>query len=303
MTDMCKSIGVQNSLIQMATKLNDWDIIRTSQDFALKCKMIEKEELIALLLITDKRLKESEKLKNKIDLNHDRDKKVKEDAERKRLEIERQNEVRRKESIEVENELKRKYQNSDYVAIINRVSNEFNDWLKKSEFEKTDDYNQRMNSRELKFKEICNNSVLKQLQYQTNFSPEAGSDVYQSDIESSFKLLDYNADKELFPFVLKYKFIEFKDTINISFNDAQQFKKQTNYQNVHLPKQAFEYGIIDNYIYPKKLYFDNIQGKSNVEIELNFSLPMKSISFSTEELKLSNYTFEKLEYNLKDFKR
>ena len=78
MTEMCKAIGVENSLIQMALSLNDWDIVRTSQDLAFKSKMLDRNELLVIVLATEQKLKDAEKLKTEVDFNKAKEKEAKE---------------------------------------------------------------------------------------------------------------------------------------------------------------------------------------------------------------------------------
>jgi hypothetical protein len=206
MTEMCEVIGVENSLIQMALKLNDWDIVRTSQDFAFKCKMMDKNELLVVVMATEQKLKEAEKLKNDIDRKKDADKKAKEEKE-KRLEEEkaliekqaiedkkRQEELRAQEEIALRRQNEKiqqeeqakinRYNNSHYVDIVNKVSLDFNKWLNKGEFEKTEDYNLRMNNSEYVFDSICNQIITQKREW---------------GYSSYLYLGTYNPDLEIFP--------------------------------------------------------------------------------------------------------
>jgi hypothetical protein len=100
----------------------------------------------------------------------------------------------------------------------------------------------------------------------------------------------------------KYKFIQFNDTIHVPLKDAQKFKENTNYNNIHLSKNKMDYQFIDNYIYSKKIIVDNIEGKKSIEVELNTNKPTKSILFSTKDLKLTNYTYSEIIFDFNEYK-
>ena len=78
------------------------------------------------------------------------------------------------------------------------------------------------------FLEICNKTVLQQIEIKKeNYTDEIDNN-YEDKVNESFQLFEYNADKEIFPFMYKYKFIQFNDTIHVPLNDSQKFKVTTN---------------------------------------------------------------------------
>lgn len=301
MTEMCKAIGVDNSLIQMAVKLNDWDIVRTSQDLAFKSKMLDRNELLVIIFATDKKLKDAEKLKNDIDRKKEADKKAKEENEKRLQEEEKQKAIIEQQRKNQAAEQQRLYENSDYVDLISSISEKFNDWLKKGEFEKSDDYVKRLNLREITFLEICEAAVQKTLAKEVEYV--SGENWYGDNSgEESFILYEYNADKEFFPFYFRYKQIEFQDTIFVPFSDAKTFKEQTDYYSISYSKQRKDYAFSNYYIYPTSIIFQNVNGKKAIEVPLNFSEIPKQIQFTTNDLKLTNYNFEELHFDFNDYK-
>jgi hypothetical protein len=306
MTEMCKAIGVESSLIQMAVKLNDWDIVRTSQDLAFKSKMLDRNELLVIILATEQKLKDAEKLKNSVDLKIDAEKKAKEDnekmliEEKKQKEIQIQEEKKKQEQIalqkerelqnarRIEEEKKQYFDNSDYVSIINDVSTKFDNWLKKGEFEKTEDFNNRLEFRQMIFDSICHKIILEEIDHQMNPEIELGQ---------------YNPDKEYFPVVISYRKLNFKDTININIADAEKFKNQTQSYSIIFSEKEQDWTIIDYYFSPLRMYVKNVGDKPLIEIIVPYDTPHSPLNLSTKEMKLSYYNFEELNYQFDKYEQ
>jgi hypothetical protein len=191
---------------------------------------------------------------------------------------------------------------SDYYQILNSISIEFASWLKQGEFEKKEDYSKRLEMKELRFIEICDliikNKLAEKVAYVT------GENWYHdSSGKESFVLFNYNPDKEFFPFYFRYKEIEFYDTILIPFSYAERFKEQTDYGSISYSKNRQDYLFVNNYLYPSKIIFQNVNEKTPIEVLLNFASPMKSIKFGTDQLNITNYSFEKIQYDFQNFRQ
>ncbi|MEY3501576.1 MAG: hypothetical protein RL308_3249 [Bacteroidota bacterium] len=191
---------------------------------------------------------------------------------------------------------------SDYYQMIDAISIEFDSWLKQGEFEKKEDYTKRLEMRELKFIEICDEIVKNKLAEEVAYV--SGENWYQDNSgKESFVLYNYNPDKEFFPFYFRYKQIEFHDTIHIPFSDAEQFKEQTGYYSISYSKKRQDYLFANYYLYPSKIIFPNVNKKKPIEVSLNFASPIKAIQFGTDQLNLTNYSFEKIQYDFQNFKQ
>lgn len=302
MTEMCKAIGVNNSLIQMAINLNDWDIVKTSQDLAFKSRMMDKNELLIIIFATDKKLKDAEKLKNDIDFKRDAEKKAKEVNTKKIEEQKKQKQIQIIEDRKIEEEKNNLYEKSDYFQIINQIKTNFSKWLLKGEFEKSEEYNIRLENREIIFLDFCNEAVLKQIERKSEFQSEDDYYENKNNLENSFELFEYNADKEYFPFKWTYKNITFSDSIFVPLKDAPDFKKETNYKNIHLSNKRSDYCLIENYIYSRKILIDNLNDKNKIEISLDFNINPKRIEFNTNDIQLKNYVFETLKFDFEGYK-
>ncbi len=145
MIEMCNAIGVDNSLLQSAITLNDWDIVRTSQDFAFKCKMLDRNQMLVIFSATEQKLKDAEKLKNEEDFRKEKEKKEKE-----RLLKEQQ----------LEKELK---MFSDLEIVKKEIQTEFKKWIKKDEFETLVEYNSKISNKVKKIDSIAYESVFKRI--------------------------------------------------------------------------------------------------------------------------------------------
>lgn len=175
MTEMCEAIGVKNSLIQIAKKTNNWNLVRNSQDFAFKCKLLEQEELLAIIISTDKKLKDAEKFKNREDFNRER---VKE----KELTLQKELELR-----------KRLMRFSDISKIKSKIKSSFTEWIIKDEFETSNDYQNRITEKEKVLDsiaiEIIQNWIVKLI-------PDKCSN--RDDSPYYLELIKYDADKQLY---------------------------------------------------------------------------------------------------------
>lgn len=154
----------------------------------------------------------------------------------------------------------------------------------------------------MNFLEICDKAILEKLSEEVEYV--SGENWYGDNSgEESFVLYDYNADKEFFPFYFRYKQMEFQDTIYIPFSDAEQFKEQTDYYSISYPKRRQDYVFANYHLYPSKIIFKNINKKIPIEVSLNFDTPIQAVQFSTDDLSLSNYSFEKIQYDFQNFKQ
>ena len=302
MTEMCQAIGVKKLLIQMAINQNDWDIVRTSQDFAFNARMLDKNILLMIVLATDKKLKEAEKLKNNLDFKRDAREKNIELNKKKIEEDKKQNEIKIQADKIKEEEKTTMYENSDYYKIINKVSNKFSEWLTKGEFEKFDEYNSRLENRYVYFLDICNDAVLKQLNDASNFKTEYDEILDENDFQNGFELLDYNADKESFDFKWSFKNLIISSSVYVSLKDAPEFKNVTEYNNIHLSDKRTDYCLIDNYIYCRKILIDNINNKPVIVVPLTLNKTQTRIIITTNDLNLKNYNFEILKFDYEDYK-
>lgn len=199
------------------------------------------------------------------------------------------------------NEFNIENQDTDFFKIKQKISSEYNLWLKKGEFETTNEHLKRMELREFQFLEIFNEIVTYYIYERPNLVSEGDYYRHQSQLENSFTLFEYNADKELLPYMYDFKEIQFKGEINVPINIAQDFKEQVNYNVISFPKNNSDYVLFDNNIYPKKIFINYPISNNYIEVELKFPAEYKGIQISTNELKLENFIWSHITYDYSDY--
>lgn len=259
-------------------------------------------EALVLMSEWEKETKAAEKLKNAEDFRKERLQKEQKENKVKAEQAKYDEQKRIKDQEKEKQRLLEFYNNSDLGSTKEKIKIEFENWLTKGEFEKKEDFSKRLDLMELKFLEICDKTILEKLSEKVEYV--SGENWYGDNSgEESFVLHDYNADKEFFLFYFRYKQMEFQDTIYIPFSDAEQFKEQTNYYSISYPKKRQDYVFVNYYLYPAKIIFQNINKKTPIEVSLNFDTPIQAVQFGTDDLNISNYSFEKIQYDFQNFKQ
>lgn len=175
MTEMCKAIGVENSLIQMALKLNDWDIVRTSQDLAFKSKILDRNELLVIVLATEQKLKDAEKLKTEVDFKKEKEKEAKEKQQKEQ---------------QLSNNLIRF---SDLTKLKSEIKSEFLKWVKKGEFETNSEYQTRTKNKEL----VIDSIVFELIKSKIDLLTQKDC-INSDDIPYYFELKIFDADNQFY---------------------------------------------------------------------------------------------------------
>lgn len=175
MTEMFEAIGVKNSLIEIAKRSNNWDIVKASQDFAFKTKLLEKEELLVIIIATDKRLVDAKKLKTDIDFKREQDEKDK---------------LTMQQEIEMRERLARF---SDISKIREEIKSKFSDWISKDEFETTLDYENRTSNKEKYLDSITYETIEKRIK---NLNPIKCRNY--DDSPYFLELIRYDADNKFY---------------------------------------------------------------------------------------------------------
>lgn len=245
-------------------------------------KLVQKlstEKGLTLLLEYERQLKDAEKLKTSLDFQ--REKIKKDEAERVK-----QNDLAKKEEIKSQQIKNERYNNSDYVQISKKIQNEYKEWLEKGEFEKSDDYQNRIsNNSSAAFDNIAYKILIKNIKAKPN---------------APFKLLKYNADTEKFGIEFSFSDIVFDDSLNIPLSMAAEFKED--FEECRLDVADRDWGFIDNYLIPSKvtLVTNLSTGKKAYQfyfIDKNY----KTISFTTSEFNIIlpnnvNHKFNYIDY-------
>ena len=278
-----KKLGVDESILNKSNKLSDLESLFAMSSIMQK---LYTDQGIMILSAYSRELKEAEKLKTSVDFQREKDNK--EQAEKKAKIEELEFEIKRARIAKEEAERRRteELNNSDLYKIKAEVATEFNSWLKKGEFEKTDDYNIRMKEKCLEgFQKINNDIITRKI-----------DKIKSEHIE--FVLKEYNADKEMFIVAINFKNLKWTDYIKVPIKKAPEFK-----QNFLIDREKTIYrnwGINDNQLYPFQVVVTDFETKSNFE----FILPLENfeeLKISTKSLGFNNTNFDNLEFNFNDY--
>lgn len=283
-----RKLGVDEATLKESKQMGDLEKLLLAGTFLEK---LNTERGFMLMLEYEREMKEAAKLKTAVDFQRDKEKKA--EAERKRqLEIAKQNqrqlqaELERKEKEKIE-----RYSNSDYVRIKNTINEDFNLWLKKGEFEKTDDYQKRLSSFSSNaFDSICYNTLISAFAAKSGFAS---------------KLLEYNADTERFGIEFNFNNTFLKDSIDIPINNASDFKKDFKNFGIYVDDENWRF--FDNNLTPYKFAFYNIDKKQGVLFFVK-NKDLKDISISTSDLSMNKsninlkFDFNEYFYNIVIYK-
>lgn len=233
-------------------------------------------DAVVLMTEMEKEMKAAESLKSEEDFRKER--LAIEEKERKQREA--QQAYEEKKQLE---ELQRQEQkrinfvnNSDYVILKKRIKQEFESWYEKGEFEKSVDHQNRIAQKDFAFDSICYQITSRQM------LQRIGSQQYE------LKLLDYNADLEIFPVEIQFYPSKTFDSIKVPISEAESFKEDLRYRDnsnvLSFYRELRNWIFVDNYLFPKRL---SLNGEKSI-----LNLPNKEVSqirFSTDELSLNNY--------------
>lgn len=277
---LLRKLGVSQTLLDQKSKLSDLEGFFLMGDILRK---LNTEQGLLLLLQFNRELKDAEKLKTSVDFQREKEKKEKEEREAKIKEIENQKKQAILDKERLEKEKIEKYNSSDLVQLNKIISTKFSVWLKKGEFEKTDDFESRIKSSCLSsFEKTCNEAIEDRI-----------NQISYNNIQ--FDLKGYNADKEYFNIEIKFRDLKWTDVIKVPINKAPTFK-----ENFSINKNQLEYknwGVYNNELYPETIVTKSDDDESHIE----FKLPVTKLDdyiTSTNKLGLSSTPSTNVEFSL-----
>ena len=266
--------------------------------------------------------KEDEATKQKR-LKAEEDKKQSEQAAREEEKVKNEEEEREEERIS-------NYEKSDYANIVRKISGRLNNWLIRTEFEKTEDYNKRLQSLNSVFDTICNDEITTLIKSQNNSQRLVtemlgyGSEIipfYRSISGSENISLDfeaYNADKEFYPLNIQYKDLKFTTSLQMPIDKAKKIWSEieryddsnSGYSDkvlkwrelkVEYPQNINDWTIADYNLSPTKVIL-NFGDKDHSMYEVKLPLiEAKRITISSADLELNNYNGTPLTFELDSY--
>jgi hypothetical protein len=276
-----RKLGVDEAVLKKNNKMSDLEKLIVAGNFLEK---LNTEKGLMLMFEYEREMKEAEKLKTAVDFQRDNEKKA-EAEQKKQIEIAKQKEKQRQAELEnQEKEKKERYNNSDYVQIKSTIKEDFNPWLQKGEFEKTEGYQSRIaNNSSVTFDSICYKNLIHAFKEKSGFSSN---------------LLKYNADTEKFGIEFTFNDIVFNDSFNVPIKEAAKFKDEVENFGIYVADK--DWGFIDNYLTPTKITYYNNDTKESFEFYFR-SKDLKRISFSISELRLNSSITINTKFNFDEF--
>jgi hypothetical protein len=259
-------------------------------------------EVLVLTSQLEKELQNAKKLKNKEDFRREQLKiKKEQDKENEKNEKFKQQQLieewqTKQRIINEEKEAEKEAEiqlikDSDVELLKSEISNSFVEWAKKGEFETSNEYSNRMNSKQNIIDSLCFfciNDLIK-----TRFNANGNSqDYYSLDLNS------YNADEKLYYVQLTLNrgwdtqedlsVVSLDDTIQIDIPQAKKIMSNNDFQ---IFSSDLDQWIVNEkgYLFPKSYLLLN--GEIKREMFKSFKTADK-ITFSSTDLKLNQYFSE-----------
>ena len=248
------------------------------------------EKGLLLLLKYNQDLKNAEKLKTPEEKKRDIDKK---EREIYLLKIKEQQQKDREEKKIKEDEIRfqeekilKEYYWSDYNQLSKNIKTDFEKWLEKSEFEKKENYQNRIVKAGSKaFDSICKNQITEYIKQKTGF--------YNSPTRVISEVGEYDPENEFFNIKIKsqkndgiYDFFILNDTLKVETSKAKNLPIYTDIISYNEYRYISEWCFIENMLFPKKISI--ISSKNLHKLLINSSKNIKNFNFTTKELDIKN---------------
>ena len=262
-------------------------------------KKLNTEKGLILLLKYKEEVKNAEKLKSPQERKRDKDKKDKEIAllkAKEQQEKEQQEQRQKEEEINAQQrELEQKYYTSDYYYLTNQIKTDFERWLEKTDFEKKEDYQNRVTkSGSNVFDSICRNEITELIKHKTGFyqSPRIHTNIGKYDSENEFFEIKITSNVG----VRDYYVIN--DTIKVEMLKARRISNllyKTDDISYSEYKNISDWCLIDNMLFPKIIIL-NSNEKINKSL-MTSSKKINNFNFSTKELDIKNEYLAEIVYD------
>lgn len=294
-----KKLGISQDKIVQAKEMGDIGLILLFGQAIQNMQVKDPMTAIAIMNEFDREIKETEKLKTEEDFRRERlkaqEKENRLKAEQAKLEQQRQFEQQQADLKRQEEE----FNNSDYVTVKKEIKKEFDSWITKGEYEKTNEYETRLLNKEL---------VLDSLAYRI-----VSLKMYSILKSREVILGQYNADLEIFPLEFKLNQNITFDSIYIDRNSASSFKNNyrfiandggTSDSIIIVYRELRNWIFLNNQLFPNRYRINGKKEFTNLPIDGTIN----QITFTTDELGLSSifknsYTFNAVDYEKKYEKR
>ena len=262
-------------------------------------RKLNTEKGLLLLLKYKEEVKNAEKLKSPQERKLDKDKKDKEIAllkAKEQQEKEQREQRQKEEEINAQQrELKQKFYTSDYYYLTNQIKTDFERWLEKTDFEKKEDYQNRVTkSGSNVFDSICRNEITELIKHKTGFyqSPRIHTNIGKYDSENEFFEIKITSNVG----VRDYYIIN--DTIKVEMLKARRISNlinKTDGISYSKYKNISDWCLIDNMLFPKIIILNS--GEKINKSLMTSSKKINNFNFSTKELDIKNEYLAEIVYD------
>lgn len=238
---------------------------KESNDFVLGLAIFNyaathsKSQCEKVLTQMNNEFKQAEKLKNATDF------KLEQEAKARKLQIEKEKKLKAEQEA---------YIKTDVGSIQRNIQSAFEKWNQKGEFEKENDYVERLKTQsQTAFEEVC----IKQIKEKIN--------NYDNEYNLRKELSTYNSEKEFFIVSFKINGVEWQNKLNIPISQAQDFKN--NFSDLDSEIDDYNWCFVENNLCPTIITLGNKNNNSNYKFPLSLT-NQSEISFSFDDFKIDN---------------
>lgn len=239
--------------------------------------------MLATLLEMRKEIKEAEKLKTTADLNKEIRAKKESEEYRRKEEVKRKEEERKREEEAEQAKALEEAKKTDLYIIGKEIKDKFVKWAKRGEFEKTEEYDNRMMFQK---KEYLNKLV--SIEFRGTFR----------EFRPEIRLLEYDPDRE--EYNIKVDFNYFNRAVNTAINvDVETAKTMKSKNRFYIDKGIRKQDVVigNGYFFINKFMFDN----KYYPITLGSKyINLSDYTLSTDELGLTEYFQENYQIKLSE---
>jgi len=308
-----KDIGIRQVYINEIMKpggmnLNDI-MLRSSEVRNAMSRFASSENGKKILINYSLNRSEAKKLMNAADIKRENEAKQAEERKKQLLQEQKEEEQRQYEvanqekqnKIDSVNQIRKekrdeefKYNNSDYIKFAKNIKKDYGEWLQKSEFEKTETYQNRIaKNAQIVFDSLCNFYLKEAIENRIrNLKPNL-----------RIELDSYNADKEHYPVKFTLATVSWLDTLKVNITDAEDFKSTAKfiYGNT-LPVNENEWCIHENYLFPINFNVRNVNNKDPITIKVPLT-EFRLLTFTANEFEFTDASQKDISYEFNEYQK
>jgi len=185
-----------------------------------------------------------------------------------------------KNDLDFQKEKEKEFLNSDYGKMFLSIKNEFQNWMKKEEFEKDLSYQNRLKAQSKKmFEKICI----------SNIKDEVSGYNVNSDLKKN--LSSYDTERGAFDIYFEMNDLKWESQLKINIEKAPVFKKNWSFYDAYA--NIYDWCLVDNILLPKKIiiHYKNEQYELIMPLDNQKEITLKFDDFDLSNPNLTGYIF------------